>query len=100
MNDEGEGMPENYNEAIRLYTAAAQTGHGNSTYNMAAMYRDADGLTQDAAKSYYWYALAAELNVEKAAEQRDRTPLCLAPVQKAKLNVDVNRFATAYFPAR
>ena len=45
--------------ALRWYRAAAARGHPLAQYNLAVMYEDGEGVTQDLVEAYKWYTLAA-----------------------------------------
>ena len=46
----GEGVSQNYAEAMRWFQAAADQGHAVSLYNLGMMYRQGKGTTQDREK--------------------------------------------------
>ena len=47
MYDEGEGVPHDDKETLRLYTLAAEQGYVNAQYNLALMYEHGEGVPQD-----------------------------------------------------
>lgn len=63
MYARGQGGRIDYAEAVRWLEQAANLGHVDSQYNLGVLYHPATGddatPIQDAAKAYYWYALAA-----------------------------------------
>jgi len=54
----GEGVPQNYSEAIRWFSLAAEQGHIVSQATLGAYYWAGQGVPQDLAKAYYWSVLA------------------------------------------
>ena len=54
----GEGVPQNYTEAVRWFSLAAEQGHIVSQATLGAYYWAGQGVPQDLAKAYYWSVLA------------------------------------------
>src|SRR5712691_4348728 len=44
MYDNGQGVPQDYNEAAKWYTKAAEQGFPAAEYNLAGMYEDGRGV--------------------------------------------------------
>jgi len=66
MYDNGEGVPQDYAEAVKWYRLAAEQGHAKGQYNLALMYDNGEGVPQDYAEAVKWYRLAAEQGVASA----------------------------------
>ncbi len=60
MYDTGEGVQQDYQEAVRWYQRAAEQGHAQAQYTLALMYSSGAGVTQDIREAARWYRLAAE----------------------------------------
>ena len=60
MYDNGEGVPQDYAEAVKWYRLAAEQGHAKAQYNLGLMYDNGEGVPQDYAEAVKWYRLAAE----------------------------------------
>ncbi len=67
MYDEGKGVTQDYQEAIKWYRLAAEQGHESAQSNLLAaqfflgsMYYTGDGVTQDYKEALKWYRLAVE----------------------------------------
>jgi TPR repeat protein len=60
MYDNGQGVVQDYKEAIKWYRLAAEQGLADAQYNLGAMYDMALGVLQDYKESVKWYRLAAE----------------------------------------
>jgi hypothetical protein len=56
----GEGIPQDYAEAVRWYRLAAEQGLAGAQYNLRDMYDNGKGVPQDDAEAVRWYRLAAE----------------------------------------
>ena len=54
----GEGVPQNYAEAVRWFSLAAEQGHIVSQATLGAYYWAGQGVPQDLSKAYYWSVLA------------------------------------------
>lgn len=55
----GEGVPQNYKEAARLFRAAAERDFSFAQDALAEMYRLGIGVPRDFAQAAHWYTLAA-----------------------------------------
>ena len=58
MHYDGEGVPQDYAEAVKWYRLAADQGYANAQYNLGVMCRDGHGVPQDGAEGVKWYRLA------------------------------------------
>jgi TPR repeat protein len=58
--DRGEGVPQDYAEALRWYRKAAEQGHADAQFNLGFMYYESRGALQDYAEALRWYRKAAE----------------------------------------
>ena len=47
MYRDGEGVPQNYKEAVRWYRKAAEQGYVRTQYTLGVMYRDGEGVPKD-----------------------------------------------------
>jgi len=56
----GEGVPQNYTEAMKWYLLAAEQGNSESQYNLGIMYDNGRGVPQNHTEAVKWYLLAAE----------------------------------------
>ena len=63
----GQGVPQNYAEAARLYRLAAEQGDGIAQYSLGLMYYNGQGVPQNYQLAYMWFSLAAAKGVEEAA---------------------------------
>ena len=60
MYDTGEGVPQDYGEALRWYRLAADQGHAGAQSNLGVMYGTGRGVPQDDGEALRWYRLAAD----------------------------------------
>lgn len=59
MYDQGNGVPQDYVEAVKWYRLSAEQDHAKSQYALGSMYRVGDGVQQDASEAVKWFRLAA-----------------------------------------
>ena len=60
MYGNGQGVLQNYAEAVRWYRLAAQQGNAQAQSNLGNMYHNGQGVLQDYAETIRWYRLAAD----------------------------------------
>ena len=60
MYEEGKGVAQDYEEAVKWYGLAAKQGHALSQNTLGLMYDVGAGVTQDYKEAVKWYRLAAE----------------------------------------
>ena len=68
----GEGVPQNYKEAVRLYRASAEQGFAKAQFNLGVMHYNGEGTPQDYKKAHKWWNLAAANGHEEAKVYRDK----------------------------
>jgi hypothetical protein len=56
----GEGMPKDYEEAVKWYRKAANKDHTQAQYNLAQMYSRGQGVLKDDKEATKWYKKAAD----------------------------------------
>lgn len=54
----GEGVPVSLHDAAHWYGLAAENGHHDAMFNLAACYQRGDGVPKDGAKALHWYQCA------------------------------------------
>ena len=68
LYERGQGIPQDYTQAVYWYQKAAQQGYAVAENNLAGMYLDGRGLPQDNAQALYWYRKAADQGLATAQE--------------------------------
>ena len=58
--DEGQGVTQNYKEAVKWYRRAANQGDASAQFNLALMYYEGKGVAQSYKETAKWYRLAAK----------------------------------------
>ena len=76
----GEGVPQDYQEAVRWYRLAAEQGHAKAQDNLANLcllaylghLAGGEGSKCDPSEAYAWWVLSAAQGNEAAAKMKDR----------------------------
>ena len=71
MYDRGEGVTQDYKQAVKWYRKSAQRGNADAQYNLALMYELGTGVTQDSVLAHMWFNLAAASGDKDATKTRD-----------------------------
>jgi len=86
--DYGQGVPQDYAEAVKWYRLAAEQGDAFAQFNLALMYDLGEGVPQDYARAHKWFNLAASrASAEKNkvyASARDQVAGKMTPTQIAE----------------
>ncbi len=67
----GEGVEQNYEEAVRWYSLAAEQENAYAQCNLGNCYKDGKGVEQDKDKAIEWYRKASDNGCEEAKEALD-----------------------------
>jgi TPR repeat protein len=59
MYASGNGVLQDYQEALKWYRLAAEQGHAKAQLNLAVMYGNGQGVARDYALAYMWAYVAA-----------------------------------------
>ena len=59
MYANGQGVPQDYVEAVKWYRRAAAQGHASAQFNLGNMYANGQGVPQDYVEAVKWYRRAA-----------------------------------------
>jgi uncharacterized protein len=78
------GMPQDVAEAIIWYQKSTAQGDINAQFNLAEMYFNGDGITQDRTLAYAWVNLAAVSGDDEIVEKRNSYESKLSVVEKNK----------------
>ncbi len=60
MYDNGNGVAQDYSQAVYWYRKAADQGHASAQFNLGLMYDNGNGVAQDYSQAVYWYRKAAD----------------------------------------
>jgi len=67
----GNGVTQNYTEAVKWFTLAAKQGNAGAQYGLGAMYYDGNGVVQNYVLAHVWLNLAVANGVVAATAARD-----------------------------
>ena len=67
----GQGVPQNYAEAMKWYRKAAQQDHASAQNNLGLMFSEGHSMPPDNVQAHMWYNLAAANGPDIAAMNRD-----------------------------
>ena len=70
----GDGVTQDYTEALKLYRLAADQGNAFAQGNLGWMYEYGQGVTQDYAEASKWYRLSADQGNEDALKSLQAIP--------------------------
>ena len=79
----GDGVPQDYAEAIIWFQKAADQRDAMSQYYLGEMYEKGLGVSADQVKAYQWYCQAANQGIREAENARHRLQQSLTPEQIA-----------------
>jgi len=81
MYENGEGVAQDYKEAMKWYQKAAEQGDADAQYGLGKMYADGLGVAQDYVMSHVWFDIAAEQGYRDASNMRDAVANKMTPAQ-------------------
>jgi S1-C subfamily serine protease len=83
MYRSGEGVSQDYAEALKWYGLAAEQGNTSAMLHLGYMYQDGDGVPQDFVQAHMWFNLMGD---ELGKESRDELAvrMTLADISKAQ----------------
>ncbi len=84
MYDNGQGVPQDYAEAVKWYRLAAEQGYASAQNNLGAKYTMGEGVPQDYAQAHMWFNLAGAQGEIQAAENQDIVAKSMTPAQIAE----------------
>ncbi len=81
---EGNGVPQNYVEALKYFRMAADQGNPAAQYMLGGIYAMGKGVPVDIVRAHMWMNLAAAQGNENAREGRDLLAKRMTPAQIAE----------------
>ena len=84
----GQGVPQDYQEALKWYRKAAEQGDAQAQSNLGLMYDKGQGVPQDFVRAHMWYFVATEAlsgdEGKTAMKNRDEVALRMTAAQIGK----------------
>ena len=96
MYAKGQGVAQDYGEAMTWYLKAAEQGDADAQYNIGFMYNEAQGVSRDYVQACMWLKLAAKQDHEDAKDDLAETEAKLTEDQVA----EAERLAAAWLAKR
>ncbi len=88
MYNGGDGVVQDYKQALFWYRKAADQGNARAQFNLGNMYNGGDGVVQNYVQAHKWYNLAAADSTgethEKAVRNRSIVEKKMTPQQVAE----------------
>jgi TPR repeat protein len=78
---DGEGVPQDDVEAVRLYRLAADQGNAGAQNNLGYSYANGFGVPEDMVLGHMWFNIAAAQGVEDAQSGKDQLEERMTPEQ-------------------
>jgi TPR repeat protein len=72
LSERGQGLPQDYQEALRWCGLAADQGHGGAMFMLGRLYHTPHGVAQYFVRAHMWYNLASAYGYEEGKRWRDR----------------------------
>ena len=69
MYDNGQGVRQDYAEAVKWYRQAAEQGDAQAQYNLGAMYHNGHGVRRNFHLSKEWFGKACDGGVQEGCNQ-------------------------------
>ena len=71
MSNKGQGVPQNYEEAVMWYRQAAEQGYATAQFWLGLSYVTGRGVPKDYVLGHMWLNLAVAHGIERAIKARD-----------------------------
>ena len=86
MYKNGDGVPQNYKNAITWYTLAAEHGHAGAQAGLGLMYQNGNGVLQDNTMAHMWFNIGSANGYEGGGTNRDVVAKTMTPadIEKAQ----------------
>jgi len=94
----GEGVPQDYAEAIKWYRLAAEQGYAHAQYNLGIMYYDGEGVPQDYLQAHMWVNLAASKSQGEKNEKYAKARKLIAEEMTSAQIAEAQRLAREWKP--
>jgi len=98
MYDNGQGVPQDYQEAIRWYLAAAEQGDAGAQNSLGVRYQRGQGVPQDYIQAHMWYNLAASNLTGEDREMPVKNRDLIAEKMTAEQIAEAQRLAREWKP--
>ena len=98
MYGTGEGVPQDYQEAVRWLRLAAKQGDAFAQFNLGVMYNNGEGVPQDYVRAHKWFNLGAARTTPENAENFRSAREKVAEKMTASQVAEAQRLAREWQP--
>tara|TARA_B100000315_G_C14342024_1_gene480029 strand:+ start:332 stop:625 length:294 start_codon:yes stop_codon:yes gene_type:complete len=84
MYGKGQGVSQDYKEAVRWYRKAAEQGLATAQSNLGLMYDRGTGVLNDNVRAHMWYNVAGANGLKTGADNRKSIETKMTPAQIAE----------------
>jgi uncharacterized protein len=84
MYASGQGVPQDYAEAVKWYRLSAAQGDAMAQSNLGVMYVNGQGVPQDYVQAHMWFNLAAAQGNADTVKNHDIAASKMTPAQIAE----------------
>ena len=98
MYNNGEGLPQDYQEAVIWYRKAAEQGNASAQFSLGLRYANGEGVPQDYVQAHKWVNLAASRTTGEVAENSRLLRDQLAEKMTASQVAEAQRLAREWQP--
>ncbi len=98
MYSQGQGVSQDYKEALRWYLAAAEQGYSSAQVALGVMYERGQGVPQDYIQAHMWFNLAAASGGDKDRETAAKNRDLLARIMTSEQIAEAQRLAREWKP--
>lgn len=92
LYEEGQGVPKQFEDAVRCYTKAAEQGYVDAYFALGEIYLHQSAGKKDRVKAYFWLGMAAKHGHPRGEEEFQRNKKAMTPEQ---LELAAKAFQTA-----
>ena len=100
MYSECRGVPQDDEEAVRWYRAAADQGYASAQYNLGAAYTNGEGVPQNYTLAHMWYNLAASNSTGDTRDTAVQTRDIVAKEMTLEAIIEAQRLASEWQPKK
>ena len=80
----GQGVIQDYSEAVKWYRKSVEQGDADAQYNLGWMYHEGQGVIQDNIYAHMWWNIAASTGHSTAKKNRDTIAKRMTPADISK----------------
>ena len=81
MYNNGQGVPQDYKEAVKWYRLSAEQGDREAQYNLGNRYYHGQGVPQDYLSAHMWWNLSGSNGYKDAVKNRNIVEEKMTPSQ-------------------